>query len=79
MPAHERCTRTPGACYCGICGAAKMILDRHLEQHRPPLTLQPRAALVCKFCDESDLFGDLRGPLALQRARLAAEAKGLGL
>lgn len=76
MPPHERCAQTPGAIFCGICGAAKMILDRHLDQHPAHRRLEMRAALVCQFCDETDLYGDLRGPLATHRARLAAQTKG---
>jgi hypothetical protein len=76
VPPHERCSGTPGALYCGQCGAAKFILDRHLEQRRPLDALAMRAALVCKFCDEANTVSGLRGPLATQRARLAAQAKG---
>lgn len=69
-----------GATHCGICGATKQILDRHLEQRRNPLTtLTQRAALICRFCDEANSVTGLRGPLATQRARLWAQAKGLGL
>lgn len=76
MPPHERCAQTPGAIFCGICGAAKMILDRHFENQRSTNRLASRAVLVCPFCDETDLYGDLRGPLATHRARLAAQTKG---
>lgn len=79
MGPHEQCASVPGALYCGICGAGKYVLDRHLEQRRPLTALVQRAALVCKFCDEVNHVSGLRGPLATQRARLAAEAKGLGL
>lgn len=66
-----------GTKVCGNCGAPKFILDRHLEQRRPLVHLAMRAALVCKFCDEANTVANgLCGPLATQRARLQAEAKG---
>lgn len=67
----------PGSTHCGICGATKQILDRHLEQQRPLEVLAHRAVLVCRFCDEANSITGFRGPLSTHRARLAEEAKGL--